>query len=339
VKTTILKIDPENPDITLIRKAAKVIKNGGLVVFPTETVYGLGANAFDTEACKKIFKAKRRPADNPLIVHVASFEQIYDVAEYIPKTAEKFMKKLMPGPFTMILKKKSIVSDVVTAGMNSVAIRFPEHPIAKLLIREAGVPIAAPSANISGRPSPTKAEHVIEDMYGKVDIIIDGGDTLYGLESTIINFTTDPPTLLRPGPLYPEQLQEIDYVYIPEIAKGLKSQERPLSPGMKYRHYAPSKKLVLVEDLSKMKEVLEKYKDLDPIVLCPKERIELYKGYKIIVVGSLENKFSIAKNLFDVLRAVDKMEGGIVVAEGFDDKGILFSVMNRLRKAASEVIR
>ena len=337
--TEILKIDPENPDIDLIKKAADIIKKGGLVVFPTETVYGIGANALDPEACEKIFKAKGRPADNPLIVHVASFEQIDEIVEYIPETAKKFMKKLMPGPFTAILRKKSIIPDVVTAGMNSVAIRFPEHPVAKLLIEKAGVPIAAPSANLSGKPSPTKAEHVIEDLHGKVDIIIDGGDTLYGLESTIIDFTAEPPVLLRPGPLYPEELQKIGYVHIPEVAKGLKSQEKPLAPGMKYRHYAPKKTLVLVENLSKMKEVLESYKDSKPIVLCPKERADLYKDYETVIIGSLKDKFSIAKNLFDVLRLVDKIEGSIVIAEGFDDTGILFSVMNRLRKAASEVIR
>jgi len=335
----ILRIDPEKPNINLIRKAAKVIRNGGLVVFPTETVYGIGANAFDPEACKKIFKVKRRPVDNPLIVHVASFEQINDIVKCIPETAKKFMEKLMPGPFTAILKKRSIIPDVVTAGLDSVAVRFPEHPIAKLLIEEAGVPIAAPSANLSGRPSPTKAEHAIEDMNGRVDVIIDGGDTLYGLESTIINFTVEPPILLRPGPLYPEQLQKIGCVCIPEEARGLKSQEKPLSPGMKYRHYAPKKKLVLVENLSKMREILEVYKDLDPIVLCPIERAALYKGYKTVIIGSLKNKFSIAKNLFDVLRTVERMEGNIIIAEGLDDNGILFSVMNRLRKAASEVIR
>ncbi len=336
-KTLILKVDPENPSTKELERAVDAIKQGKIVAFPTETVYGLGADAFNELACKKIFQAKGRPSDNPLIVHIDSFDMLEKVAHKIPKSAFKFMERLWPGPFTAVLEKKEEIPGVVTAGLSTIAVRMPSHPIAKLLISLSEVPIAAPSANLSGKPSPTTFEHVFEDMNGRADVIIDGGETLFGLESTIIDFTKDPPVLLRPGPLYIEQLKEIGKVTVHEAAKGLKALDRPPSPGMKYRHYAPEKKLILVESKEKLKEVL--YETPKAILICSKELAEKLEYSKTIIIGSISNPFSIARNLFKSLREADKIEGEVIIVEGFEEKGVLFSVMNRLRKAASEVIR
>ena len=334
--TRILKVDPENPDVEILEEAAKVIREGGLVVFPTETVYGIGANAFDESACRKIFKAKGRPQDNPLIVHISSMEMLREVVSDVPDKAHEFIDKLWPGPLTLIMRKSEEIPDVVSASLPTVAVRMPSHPVAKLLIELSGYPIAAPSANLSGKPSPTDFEHVASDMMGRVDVMIDAGETPFGIESTIVDLTKEPPVLLRPGPLTLEQISEISEVVVHEGALGKVSLDKPPSPGMKYRHYAPEKRLILVEDVDKMEEVLKRFDD--PIVISPKEHVEKYRGYRVLVLGSLENEYSIAHELFKVLRETDKMEGEVVVVEGFPERGILFSVMNRLRKAASEVI-
>ncbi len=334
--TRVLRVDPENPDAETLKEAAKVIRSGGVVVFPTETVYGIGANAFDENACKKIFEAKGRPQDNPLIVHISSMEMLERVVSRVPKRAHDFMDKLWPGPLTMIMEKSSNIPDVVSASLPTVAVRMPSHPVARLLIDLSGFPIAAPSANLSGKPSPTSFDHVKDDMMGRVDVIIDSGETPFGIESTIIDLTKDPPVLLRPGPLTLEQISEISEIVVHEGAFGKVSLDRPPSPGMKYRHYAPEKRLILVEDTSRMRDILDKFGD--PIVVCPREHRDLYRGYRVLTLGSLKNEYSIAHELFKVLRKTDKMDGDVVVVEGFPERGILFSVMNRLRKAASEVI-
>ena len=334
--TKVLRVDPESPDVEILREVAKVIRNGGLVVFPTETVYGIGANAFDENACRKIFKAKGRPQDNPLIVHISSLGMLETVVSYVPERAYDFIDKLWPGPLTLIMKKSSNVPDVVSASLPTVAVRMPSHPVARLLINLSGYPIAAPSANLSGKPSPTSFDHVKDDMMGRVDVIIDSGETLFGIESTIIDLTKDPPVLLRPGPLTLEQISKISKVMLHEGAFGKITLSKPPSPGMKYRHYAPEKRLILVEDMNKMKNILRRFRD--PIVVCPKEHRDLYRDYKVLALGSLEDEYSVAHELFKVLRETDKMEGDVVVVEGFPERGILFSVMNRLRKAASEVI-
>jgi L-threonylcarbamoyladenylate synthase len=335
--TEIIKVDPESPDVEKIRKAARVINKGGLVVFPTETVYGLGANAFDEKATLKIFDVKGRPSDNPLIVHISSLEMLEEVSKDVPKIAFRLVKNLWPGPLTIIVKKSKKVPDTVTAGLETVAVRMPSHPVAKTLIELSGVPIAAPSANLSGKPSPTKFEHVFEDMFGKADVIIDGGETPFGLESTIIDLTKDPPVLLRPGPLTVEQIERICEIQVHEAATGKSHLERPLSPGMKYRHYAPEKPLILVENLKKMEEVLKMYPN--GILICPKEHAEFYRERKIKILGSLENEYSIAHELFSVLREADKEDADVIIVEGLPEHGVLFAVMNRLRKAASEVIK
>ena len=335
--TEVLKVDPENPDPEVLKKAAEVIRRGGTVVFPTETVYGLGANAFDEEACRKIFRAKGRPSDNPLIVHISTLEMLEDLASEVPESAWRFIERLWPGPLTLVLPKSSKIPDVVTASLPTVAVRMPSHPVARMLIELSGVPIAAPSANLSGKPSPTSFEHVFEDMNGRVDIIVDGGETPLGIESTIVDATREPPLLLRPGPLTIEQLLEISSLEIHEAARGTKAVDRPPSPGMKYRHYAPSKPLILVEDLSKMMEVLRTHPNA--VIVCPREHAQIYEGKRVVILGSLEDEYTIAHELFSALRRADEMDGEVIIAEGFPEKGILFSVMNRLRKAASEVIR
>ncbi len=335
MRTRIVRVDPENPDLRSLEEAAEVIRSGGLVAFPTETVYGLGANAFDPRACSRIFEAKGRPKDNPLIVHIGSREDLDEVVRRVPDRVLPFIERLWPGPLTVILEKSERIPGEVTAGLETVAVRFPSHPIARALVRLSGVPIAAPSANLSGRPSPTSAEHVIEDLMGRVEMIIDGGETFLGLESTIIDFTEDPPLVLRPGPLTVEQLREIGKVSLSKHALGVgKVDGVSPSPGLKYRHYAPRKPLILVENPSRMGEVLSRYEN--PVVVCVEERKDLYKGFKVKVVGSLREEFTIARNLFRVLRELDDSDAEVIIFEGFPERGILLSVMNRLRRASSE---
>lgn len=333
--TIILKVDPLNPEIDKIKIAAKYIKDGGLVAFPTETVYGLGANAYNPEAALKVYKVKNRPVDNPLIVHIADLNQLFDVATEIPDVVLDVAQKVWPGPLTFVLKKTDRVPKETTGGLDTVAVRMPAHPIALQLIRESEVPIAAPSANLATKPSPTKAEHVIQDLYGKIDIIIDGGETFFGVESTIINVTVNPPQLLRPGPFTVEELRNFfpDLVIPREVMEG--GFKVALAPGMKYKHYAPEKKLLLVENEAIFKDVVkllrQKYK---VAVLCTKEDAEEFEEPKIIL-GSKENLYEIAKNLFDSFRKLDKLEVDLGVMEGVPIKGVGLAIMNRARKASS----
>lgn len=345
--TKIVKINPLNIDDDAIRMCASVIKRGGTVVFPTETVYGLGADAFNPRAVLKIFEAKNRPPDNPLIVHIARFDQLYDVAVDVPEIAWRLIKRVWPGPLTIILRKKKGVPKEVTGGLDTVAVRMPAHPVALKLIEFSETSIAAPSANLSGRPSPTSAEHVIQDLYGRVDVIIDSGKTLFGVESTIINVLTDPPTLLRPGPITVEQIKSIIGidVKIPVFAKGLGEAKEAISPGVKYRHYAPKTPLILVEsnnysDLSKLVSTIKKIaldyasKGMKVVILASRETVNSYKGFNIIVLGSRNNLYEVARNLFESLRKLDELGVDIAIAEGFEEKGLGLAIMNRLRKAS-----
>jgi len=333
--TQIIKVDPLNPEIDKIRIAANVIKNGGTVAFPTETVYGLGANAYDGKACLKIFEAKNRPVDNPLIVHIAEFEQLYDVAREIPDKVLEVAQTVWPGPLTFVLKKTDKIPKEVSAGLDTVAVRMPAHPIALQLIRESGVPIAAPSANLATKPSPTRAEDVVADMNGRVDIIIDGGHTFFGVESTIINVSVNPPVLLRPGPFTVEELKKIfGEIVIPEFAEGKKEAEVALAPGMKYRHYAPSTKLLMVENRKILREVVDLLKKKYKVaVLISKELENEFKDVPHIVLGSDENLYEVAKNLFDAFRDLDKLNVDIGLIVSFPERGIGFAIMNRARKA------
>ncbi|PLV56955.1 L-threonylcarbamoyladenylate synthase [Thermotoga sp. SG1] len=334
--TRVVKVNPLFPNERALKEAADLLKKGEVVVFPTETVYGIGADAYNEKACRKIFEIKGRPADNPLIVHICSFSQLEEVADgYEP--FRKFLERFWPGPLTVILPKKSWrISNVVTAGLPTVAVRMPAHPVAMKLIEMLGDPIAAPSANLSGRPSATNVDHVVEDFMGRVSLILDAGNTPLGLESTIIDLSKEKPVLLRPGPVEVERLKEFfPNLVVPDFVKKGEFRGKPLAPGMKYRHYAPSKPLILVENLEKMKNVLKEFPD--HVVICVEERKALYGDR--IVVGSLKNPYSIAQNLFAALREAEKREKEYIIVEGLEERGILFAVMNRLRKAASRIVR
>jgi L-threonylcarbamoyladenylate synthase len=346
IKTKVVKIDPENIDYNIIKEAADIINRGGIVVFPTETVYGIGADAFNEEAVDKIFKAKGRPQDNPLIVHIADFNDLYDLAEDISKETEILADKFWPGPLTMILYKKKVLSDKITAGLDTAAIRLPVNKIALALIRESKKPIAAPSANLSGKPSPTAAEHVIEDLMGKVDMIIDGGSTEIGLESTVVDMTTETPMILRPGGVTREDILNVlgKCEYDPAIIKG-NEKIVPKSPGQKYRHYSPKAKVILykgeVENIAQ--KINEEYDKLIAEgykvgILSTAQTNSKYMGKLTILCGDRTIPLTISSNLFKCLRDFDHMGVDIILAEAVDEKGIGRAIMNRLAKASSETI-
>lgn len=344
MKTKIIKINPEKLEISKVKIAAETLRKGGLVAFPTETVYGLGADAFNSEAIKKIFEAKGRPIDNPLIIHIADKKEVYRLAREVPREAEKLINKFWPGPLTIILKKSNIVSDIITAGLDSVAIRMPNNKIALTLIKKSKVPIVAPSANLSGKPSPTMAEHAIQDLYGKIEIIIDGGETDIGVESTVLDLTTNPPTLLRPGGVDLEKLKEVlGKIKIHPIVKGKQIKKIAVkSPGMKYRHYAPNAKVILVEGKyervkNKIQELTDKYKKKGKkIAIMTTNKNHNYKTGAIKFIG--KDCDAIAKNLFKTFREFDKEKIDLIIAEGVSDNGLGLAVMNRLRKASYKII-
>ncbi|RLF95750.1 threonylcarbamoyl-AMP synthase [Thermococci archaeon] len=344
METRIIKIDQINPDIKKIKIAANIIKKGGLVAFPTETVYGLGANSLNSEAVFKIFKVKNRPADNPLINHIADKEWIYKLAEKVPEEAIILAEAFWPGPLTMIFKKRKIVPDVVTAGLKTTAIRMPKNKIALNLIKYSQCPIAAPSANLSGKPSPTTADHVIHDLYKKIECIIDGGKTNIGVESTVIDLTVHPPLLLRPGGVTYEMLRDfIDIKLHPSAEAMIKFDKKPESPGMKYRHYAPKADLILVEGeidniIKKIQEICEENRGKKIGIIATEETKEFY-GNNVRIIGSRKDIRTVAVNLFRILRDFDNEGVDLIVSEGFSTRGLGLAVMNRLRKAAKTVIR
>ena len=326
-------ITVKNPqDFYQLDAPAEALASGELVAFPTETVYGLGANALDADAVKSIFTAKGRPQDNPLIVHIAHKSQIYDLVKSVPPKAEKILDTLAPGPITIILEKNDNIPDVVTAGGKTVAVRIPGNDIARELIDRAGVPVAAPSANTSGKPSPTKAEHVKEDLWDKVSYIIDGGNCSVGLESTVIDLTVTPPAILRPGGISHEELVEL----IGEV-RGYKSGDSdttaPKSPGMKYRHYAPKAKMTVFkgQDFEEaIKETIAENSGAKVCVLTAGERT--YQGAKTINCGATPKEYS--KNLFDALRTADNQGADIILAElPFTSGGIATALYNRIYKS------
>lgn len=342
METKVITMDEGSLDKDHIKKAGEVIRLGGLVVFPTETVYGLGANALDINAVSKIFKAKGRPQDNPLIVHVAH-KNISRYAIDIPEVARVLIDKFWPGPLTIILIKASCIPDVTSAGLKSVGIRMPDNAIALSLIEAAGVPIAAPSANISGKPSPTNVARCIEDLSGKVDYIIGGDKSKIGLESTIIDCTVYPPCVLRPGGITLEQLKEIDEkIYIdPFVMKKSEQNIAPKAPGMKYRHYAPKAPVKIIEgDLQKtivkINEMVQNYKEEHKTIgiMVTSETFDLYENEFIVSLGSRSDLNSIAQNLFEALRFLDDKQVDLILCEGFEEKGVGIAIMNRLRKSA-----
>lgn len=324
-----------------INNAGKILKSGGLIAFPTETVYGLGASAYDADAAEKIYAAKGRPSDNPLIVHICEKEQIDEIAEDVTEEAKMVIDTFMPGPITIILKKKNIIPKTVTAGLDTVAIRFPAHNVARELIKAAGVPIAAPSANLSGKPSPTKARHVINDMTGRIDGIIDGGDCNVGVESTIVDFTGDKPVILRPGGITYEDLKNagIDSEIDKNILKSLSANEVPKCPGMKYKHYAPNADVTVVEGektavKNKIKELLEENRNKITGVLSMNDAD--YDTAVILNAGKDNKEY--AKNLFSALREFDELGVEVVFAEFCEDDGYGLAVKNRLYKAAGQKV-
>lgn len=335
-KTLIIKINPKKPEKSKIVFAANIIRQGGIVAFPTETVYGLGANALNPKAVLKIFKAKNRPQDNPLIVHIADRKEIYRLAESVSKKVEKLINKFWPGPLTLLLKKSKIVPYAVTGGLDTVAIRMPAHSIALALIKAAETPVAAPSANLAGRPSPTAAEHVLEDLSGRIDAVIDGGKTRVGVESTILDLTSKQPMMLRPGGVTKEELEEVlGEIKLHRFAKAGIRDMVALAPGMKYRHYAPKTKMILFEGkkkeiVKKIREFIEKHQDrkIGVLTITGSE----YKAEIVKFLGKDLN--SVAKHLFSALRELDNQNLDLILAEGCTTRGIGLAIMNRLRKAS-----
>lgn len=324
-----------------IEYAGKIIRSGGLVGIPTETVYGLGANALDGECVKKIYEAKGRPSDNPLIVHIFSFSQWGALVTEIPEKAKRLAEKFWPGPLTIILKKTDIVPKETSGGLNTVAVRMPSDINARRIIESAGVPVAAPSANTSGKPSPTTAAHVINDLGGKIEAVVDGGECNVGVESTVITLVTDPPRLLRPGGITPEMIEsvigeiEIDDAVFNKLEDGKKAA----SPGMKYKHYSPSARVILLRgSFEKYKRYIEKHKTDKTVALCfDGEEKEL--SVISLPYGKENDSLSQAQKLFSVLRQADEMGADTVYARYPERTGVGLAVYNRLiRAAAFEVI-
>ncbi len=341
--TIIRKIQGEDADALIIREAANVIRNGGLVAFPTETVYGLGGDALDEEAAAKIYQAKGRPSDNPLIVHIADMDALGKIVKYVPESAYKLAGRFWPGPLTLILEKNNKVPYGTTGGLETVAIRMPDHKTALEFIREAGGYIAAPSANTSGRPSPTLASHVEEDLNGRIDMIIDDGIVGIGIESTIIDLTVEPPMLLRPGYITKEMLEEVvgTVVSDPALGKEAPVDVVPKAPGMKYRHYAPRAELSIVEGdpacvIEKINEISKAYMTNGQKVgiIGTDETVHLYQGTVIKSIGSREDEEEIAKQLYGILREFDQMEVDMIFSEAFETPRMGQAIMNRLLKAA-----
>jgi L-threonylcarbamoyladenylate synthase len=339
-----LKVDPTSPDPAKIAVAAEIIKRGGLVAFPTETVYGLGADGLNGNAVLRLFEAKKRPLDNPPILHIASVEEVYPLVAEVPKKAELLMKKFWPGPLTLVFKHSSNVPKESTAGLDTVAIRMPVHPVAAALIRQSGRPIAAPSANLSGKPSPTTAAHVYEDLNGRIDAIIDGGAADIGVESTVVDLSCDPPLLLRPGGTPFEALKAVlpDLELHPFVVSETEiSVEKARSPGMMHKHYAPKAEVVLVEgDMeaieAKIRELSAGYREkgCKVGVLATDETQAGYEADVVRSMGSRHNVSTVAANLFRLLREVDAQGVQVILAESVPQEGLGLAVMNRLRKAS-----
>jgi L-threonylcarbamoyladenylate synthase len=345
LKTEILRVDPVSIDLNKIQKAAKILRDGGLVAFPTETVYGLGADALSPRAVEKIFKVKGRPPDNPLIIHIGDKLELEKLAKNIPQKVEVLIENFWPGPLTIVLQKSSIVPKIVNAGLETVAIRMPSNKIALSLIKEFKVPIAAPSANISTRPSPTSAKHVINDLNGMIDAIIDGGETNIGVESTVIDLTTTPITLLRPGGVTFEDLQKI--LGKNNIEKSKYNPDEKIaaakSPGMKYRHYSPKADVFLVEGKSdrielKVQEIATNFEKKGyKVGIITINQKHQYQADTVEFIGSdLE---TIAKNIFKTFRKFDNKDMDIIIMEGVKEKRLGLAIMNRLRKAAKKIIQ
>lgn len=327
----------QDKDYAKIKEVSTIIRKGGLVLFPTETVYGLGANGLNEQAVKNIFVAKGRKQDNPLILHISNMKMLNKIAKSITNLEYKLMKEFWPGPFTIILERTNEVPNIVTGGLDTVGIRMPSNEIAKWLIEYANTPIAAPSANISGRPSGTNVEDIFKELVDKVDYIIDGGQCEIGVESTVVRVINGVPHILRPGKITAEQIKKDagDVIVDKHILGDLEKDELILSPGMKYKHYAPNAKCMLVYSkknekmIEKIKELSQDYKN--PLIVCHTNNVENYNTENIIDMGqSLEE---VTKNIFKILRKVDSYNPDIVLIEGVEKEGLGLAIMNRLIRA------
>ena len=345
MKTIMQTINPESFRDEELEEACRILQKGGLVAFPTETVYGLGGDAMYSEASAKIYAAKGRPSDNPLIVHIADMDALEDIAQSVPEAAVKLADHFWPGPLTMIFPKKEAVPKSTTGGLETVAVRMPSHPAARALIRESGVYIAAPSANTSGRPSPTKAEHVKEDLDGRIDMILDGGAVGIGLESTIVDLSTGVPTILRPGYITGEMLEDV--LGEVQVDPAILSQKMnpnivAKAPGMKYRHYAPKGQMTIIEgDTGKVVDEINRLvkektdEGCSVAVIATEETKDAYACANVRSVGSRATEGSIAAGLYDILREMDHIGAEYIYAESFEKDTLGKAIMNRMLKAAA----
>lgn len=349
METEIVKINQKriNPEEEYkLRRAGEILKAGGLVAFPTETVYGLGGDAMNPRAARKIYAAKGRPSDNPLIIHISRFEDIYKIVKEVPAAAFRMGEAFWPGPLTMILPKAETVPYETTGGLDTVAVRFPSHVVARKLIAYGGGFIAAPSANASGRPSPTSAGHVVEDLDGRVEMIVDGGPVGIGVESTIVDLTAGPPRILRPGYITRKMLEDIlGFVDVDVTIMRDDSGQAPKAPGMKYRHYAPAGRLVIVEGEP---EEVAAYINAQVLadgsagertgILGTEEQFDKYHADVVKCIGSREDEEAIARNLFAALREFDDEKVTRIYSESFPAQGLGQAIMNRLLKAAGHSV-
>ena len=345
-KTEIIKVNPQAIDAETIARAGEILKKGGLVAFPTETVYGLGGDATNPEASHKIYSAKGRPSDNPLIVHITNRKALEEMVEEVPQTAYALAERFWPGPLTMIFRKNDRIPYETTGGMNTVAVRMPSDPIARALIDASTGYIAAPSANTSGRPSPTQAEHVAQDLSGKIDMILDGGPVNIGLESTIVDLTEDVPMILRPGYITLEMLQEVlGEVRVDPGLIAADSDRKPKAPGMKYRHYAPQADLKVVEGETdavvqminrRCAELTAQKKRVG--IIATEETKDRYKQGTVISIGARDDEEAIARHLYGILRQFDELGVDAIFSESFTAAGMGQAIMNRLLKAAGHQV-
>ncbi|HIX59519.1 MAG TPA: threonylcarbamoyl-AMP synthase [Candidatus Blautia gallistercoris] len=346
MKAEIIKIQGLPEDEKKIARAGEILKKGGLVAFPTETVYGLGGNALDSQASRKIYAAKGRPSDNPLIVHIAHVEDMKKIAAEVPESAKILARHFWPGPLTMILPRGAAVPLETTGGLESVAIRMPSHPVARKLIEAGGGYIAAPSANTSGRPSPTTAAHVEEDLGESIDMIVDGGQVGIGIESTIVDLTEEIPTILRPGYISLGDLQALlGEVRVDQGLLRTEEKVRPKAPGMKYRHYAPRAELTIVEGpmervIDRINGLVQEKKELGETVgvICTEESRQAYPEGLVKCIGSRQQEETIAHHLYEVLREFDSSDVSCIYSEAFDTPRMGQAIMNRLLKAAGHKV-
>lgn len=341
IQTQYFQVDHQQPDKAVLAQAAYILANGGLVAFPTETVYGLGANGLDAQAVAGIFQAKGRPSDNPLILHIADDSDVLRLVAKVPANAKALMDRYWPGPLTLVMERKPVVPDRVTGGLDTVAVRLPDSVIARELIRLAQVPVAAPSANLSGRPSPTTAEAVMADMTGRIQAIIDGGPCTIGVESTVVDCTTPVPTLLRPGGITLEMLEETLGEIEIDPALG-QADLIPRAPGMKYKHYAPSAPMILIDGAEdriaaalaeKIRQAVREGKKVGAVVSA-ETALRLPAQALCAVYGPRGDAGQIAGNLYTALLSFDQTPVDVIYAEGISECGLGLAVMNRLRKAA-----